>query len=64
VKPLQAWFPDGLDTAGLALIKVEADSAEYWEGPSSTVAYIAKTARAAVTRNPDKDPIENGTVEL
>jgi general stress protein 26 len=64
VKPLQAWFPDGLDTAGLALIKVEADSAEYWEGPSSTVAYIAKTARAAVTRNPDKDPIENSTVEL
>ncbi|KQO62333.1 pyridoxamine 5'-phosphate oxidase family protein [Curtobacterium sp. Leaf261] len=63
-KPLQAWFPDGLDTDGLALIKVEAESAEYWEGPSSTVAYIAQVARAAVTRNSDHDPIKNDTVEM
>lgn len=28
-KVLQAWFPEGLDTPGLTLIKVEADSAEY-----------------------------------
>ncbi|ROS51671.1 pyridoxamine 5'-phosphate oxidase family protein [Frigoribacterium sp. PhB24] len=63
-KPLQAWFPDGLETDGLCLIRVEADSAEYWEGPSSTVAYVAQTVRAAVTRNPDRDPIENDTVQL
>ena len=63
-KPLQAWFPEGLKTAGLALIKVSADTAEYWEGPSSTVAYIAQTVRAAVTRNPDRDPIDNDTVQL
>jgi general stress protein 26 len=64
VKPLQAWFPDGLETPGLTLIKVTADTAEYWEGPSSTVAYIAQTVRAAVTRNPDLDPIDNDTVQL
>ena len=63
-KPLQAWFPNGLETGGLCLIRVEADSAEYWEGPSSTVAYVAQTVRAAVTRNPDRDPIENDTVQL
>lgn len=63
-KPLQAWFPDGLETDGLCLIRVEADSAEYWEGPSNTVAYVAQTVRAAVTRNPDRDPIENDTVQL
>ena len=63
-KPLQAWFPDGLETDGLCLIKVEADSAEYWEGPSSTVAYVAQTVRAAVTRDSDHDPIENDTVQL
>jgi len=63
-KPLQAWFPDGLETDGLCLIRVEADSAEYWEGPSSTVAYVAQTVQAAVTRNPDRDPIENDTVQL
>ncbi len=63
-KPLQAWFPDGLDTTGLSLIKVEADSAEFWEGPSSTVAYVVQTVRAAVTRNADHDPLENKTVEM
>lgn len=63
-KPLQAWFPDGLQTEGLVLLKVEADTAEYWDGPSSTIAYIAQAARAAVTRNPDQDPIRNRTVEL
>ena len=63
-KPLQAWFPDGLETEGLCLIRVEADSAEYWEGPSSTVAYVAQTLRAVVTKDPDRDPIENDTVEL
>ena len=26
--PLKVWFPDGLDTRGLSLIKVHADSAE------------------------------------
>jgi len=61
---LQAWFPDGLDTPGLTLIKVEGRSAAYWEGPNSTVAYVAKTLRAAVTRDPDKDPIHNDTVDL
>ncbi|OII35016.1 hypothetical protein BIU98_03490 [Curtobacterium sp. MMLR14_010] len=63
-KPLQAWFPDGPQTEGLVLLKVEADTAEYWDGPSSTIAYIAQAARAAVTRNPDHDPIRNRTVEL
>lgn len=63
-KPLQAWFPDGLETDGLCLIRVEADSAEYWEGPSSTVAYVAQTLRAVVTKDPDRDPIENDTVQL
>ena len=63
-KVLQAWFPQGLDTPGLTLIKVEADSAEYWEGPDSTVAYVAQVLRAAVTRDPDRDPIHNDTVHL
>ncbi|GAA4266661.1 pyridoxamine 5'-phosphate oxidase family protein [Frondihabitans peucedani] len=63
-KVLQAWFPEGLDTPGLTLIKVEADSAEYWEGPNSTVAFVTGALRAAVRKNPDKDPIHNDTVEL
>ncbi|MGT2426531.1 pyridoxamine 5'-phosphate oxidase family protein [Amnibacterium kyonggiense] len=61
---LKAWFPDELETPGLALIKVEAESAEYWEGPTSTVAFAAQNLRAAVTGNPKKDAITNDTVEL
>ncbi|MFG2100541.1 pyridoxamine 5'-phosphate oxidase family protein [Micromonospora echinaurantiaca] len=28
---LTAWFPDGLDTPGITLIKVHAGAAEYWD---------------------------------
>ena len=61
---LEAWFPDGLDTPGLTLIKVHADTAEYWEGPRSTVAFVLGTVRAAVTKNPADDPITNSTIQL
>ncbi len=61
---LEAWFPDGLDTPGLTLIKIHADTAEFWEGPTSTVAFVLKTVRAAVTNNPDHDPVSTTTVEL
>lgn len=61
---LKAWFPDGVDTEGITLIKIHADSAEYWEGPSSTVGFALGTLRAAVTKNPDNDPITNKTVQL
>lgn len=61
---LKAWFPDGVETPGLVLVKVVSDSAESWEGPTSTVAFVAGIARAAVTGTPKKDPISNDTVEL
>lgn len=32
VSDLDRWFPDGIDTPGLVLIKVSAKSIEYWEG--------------------------------
>ena len=61
---LKAWFPDGLETPGLTLLKIEADTAEYWDAPTSTVAFVAGTLRAAVTGDPKQDPITNSTVEL
>jgi general stress protein 26 len=61
---LKAWFPDELETPGLTLIRVEADSAEYWEGPTSTIAFAAKNLRAAVKGDPRSDAITNDTVEL
>lgn len=32
VKDLDIWFPQGIDTPGLVLLKVHADHIEYWDG--------------------------------
>ncbi len=62
--PLKVWFPDGVDTPGLVLLQVHAESAEYWESPSSKVRQLIGAARAAVTGDPEKFPGENRTVDL
>ncbi|MEV4657652.1 pyridoxamine 5'-phosphate oxidase family protein [Micromonospora sp. NPDC049301] len=49
---LTTWFPDGLDTPGLTLIKLHASSAEYWDSPSSAMVNLLGFARAAVTGRP------------
>jgi general stress protein 26 len=62
--PLKIWFPDGLDTKGLSLIKVHVDSAEYWESPSSKVRQLIGAALAAATGDPDKFPGTNRSVDF
>ncbi len=62
--PLKVWFHDDLDTPGLALIKVNADSAEFWDSPSSRVVRLLGAARAAVTGDPGRFPGENEEVRL
>ena len=61
---LEVWFEDGLDTPGLALLKVHADTAEYWESSSSRVVRLIGAVRAAATGDPDKFPATNKTVDL
>jgi general stress protein 26 len=61
---LKVWFPDGLETPGLALLKVEAESAEYWDAPTSKVKTAVGALRAAVRKEPDEFPGENRAVEL
>lgn len=63
-KPLEVWFPDGLDTPGLAMIKVHADTAEYWDAPTSKVKQVLGMARALRHNDPDEFPAENRTVDL
>lgn len=60
---LKAWFPDGLETEGLTLIKVHAESAEYWNAPNAKVIQLFGMAKAAVTGKPPKAG-DNKTVEL
>lgn len=48
---LKTWFPDGLEDPELALLWISVTQAEYWEGPSGAVVYLAgvKAMAAGVT---------------
>ncbi|GAA2465854.1 pyridoxamine 5'-phosphate oxidase family protein [Winogradskya humida] len=61
---LKAWFPEGLETPTLTLVKVNAETAEYWEAArSSKVVTLLGAVKAAVTgKTPDAG--ENETVVL
>ncbi|SCF41063.1 pyridoxamine 5'-phosphate oxidase family protein [Micromonospora mirobrigensis] len=51
---LSTWFPEGLETPRLTLVRVHAGSAEYWDSPGSTVVNLLGFAKAAVTGKPPK----------
>lgn len=61
---LDAWFTQGPHTPDLALIKVHAESAEYWDipGGGAVTGLIAPAASKVTGRRPDIG--ENETVEL
>jgi general stress protein 26 len=44
-----SFFPDGKDDPDLALIKVSAEQAEYWDSPTSPVVYAAGFLKATLT---------------
>lgn len=46
---LKAWFPDGLETPGICLLKVDVEQAEYWDSPSSTIVQAYGFVKALVT---------------
>ena len=43
------WFPKGTDDPDIALLRISLVKAEYWDSPSSTIAYALKFAKAVVT---------------
>lgn len=52
---LRAWFPKGLDDERLALIRVRAQKAEYWDRPSGVATGILSFVKGATTGQPLKD---------
>ncbi len=46
---LKAWFPQGIDTPDIALLKVTAHQAEYWDAPGSAVAHVLGLVKALAT---------------
>lgn len=44
-----AWFPEGADDPDVALIRVTAEQAEFWDGPSSRLVQLGQIAKARPT---------------
>lgn len=59
----EAWFPEGRDDPSVALLRVQADSAEFWAVDSPAPVRLLKYARAAVSGG-QPDVGRNDTVEL
>ena len=51
-EPLRTWFPEGPDDPNLTLIKVNVESAEHWDSPSSTMLHAYGYLKALATGEP------------
>jgi general stress protein 26 len=60
---VEAWFPDGPDDPNVVLLRVEAESAEYWDTPGGRVASLFSFVKAKATGEP-YDGGENERVDL
>ncbi|MFG1922599.1 pyridoxamine 5'-phosphate oxidase family protein [Cryptosporangium sp. NPDC048952] len=60
---VEAWFPNGPDDPGVTLIKVNGESAEYWDTPGGRVASLLSFAKAKATGKPYEGG-ENEKVQL
>lgn len=60
---VEAWFPDGPETPGVVLLRVDSDSAEYWTSPGGRAATVLQWVKSKVT-NSRMSVGESGTVEL
>jgi general stress protein 26 len=60
---VEAWFPQGPDDDSVVLLKVQADSAEYWDSPGGRLATAFSFVKAKVTGE-RIDAGENEKVDL
>jgi general stress protein 26 len=61
----RAWFPEGLDDPGLALIRVPVERAEYWDSPSSKVVHLLGFIKAGLTgKSYRPGPEEHGELSV
>lgn len=60
---LKAWFPDGLETDGITLMKVTVETAEYWDSSSSMVAHAIGLISSVVSGK-QAQVGDNETVEI
>ena len=58
------WFPQGLDDPDLVLLKIDAESAEYWDTPGTNVVYLFGMLKTLVTGKPPESITEHETLKL
>lgn len=49
---LRAWFPEGVETPDIALLKVTVEHAEYWDGSQSIVSHAISFVSSLITGEP------------
>lgn len=57
------WFPEGKDDPEIALLRVSLVKAEYWDSPTSTIAYVLNFVSSLVTGK-EADYGENKKINL
>ncbi len=57
------WFPEGVDTPDIALLRINVEKAEYWDNPSSKIVQAFSFVKALVT-GAEPDLGENKKLEL
>lgn len=57
------WFPEGKDDPEIGLLRIKLEKAEYWDSPSSTVAYALSFVSSLVTGE-QPDFAENKKLEF
>ena len=60
---VEAWFPGGPEDPDVVLLRVDADSAQYWDTPGGRIASIFSFAKAKATGRRYEGG-ESGTVEM
>ena len=62
---LKTWFPDGLDTPDIALVKVTPRSAQYWDSDASRLRLLFSFIKAQVTgQRPNGSEGEQGELNI
>lgn len=59
---LDIWFPDGLETPGIALLKVTPLDTEFWEPAHGKLVMAAGMLKALVTRDTPDDTMNHGRI--
>lgn len=60
---MKTWFPKGPEDPDICLIRVYAESAEYWDSPSGAIVHLLGFARALLTGEHPK-PGENEKIDI